>query len=160
MAKFHTNRAVHHIMAETSEAHCVHYKLLKAPGLARQKVSEGADPRTAFAKIVPRETVTQEELEEFIAAQNPLLKPSLMHHAIDALMAAITAQVKAGRQVTLKNQMTFGASFEGRVDPTRPQDVCHLPLAPWVRFSSAFIDAINRGVRIAQEGSSDGEAEE
>ncbi len=149
MARKHSKHVVTHLPVGTYTANAVHYRLLQVPSLSRKTMKGAPDKRTAYAKIVTKEVVTQEELEEWIAARNPTLDPALMHHAIDALMRGILDHLKAGRKVTLKNHLTFAAAFEGRVDPERPFEVRHLPLAPWVRFTPKFIDKLNTGVRVA-----------
>ncbi len=150
MARKHSTHVITHLPVGTSTANTIHYRLLKQTGVAREATDEG-DKRTAYAQIVTKETVTQEELEEWIAARNPLLNPSVIHLAIDALMRGIMDHLKVGRKVTLKNQLTFGVSFEGCIDPERPLDVRHLPLVPWTRFTPKFINTLNTGVRVAYD---------
>ncbi len=146
--KRHTQRIVTHTTVGKGTANSVHYTLQKTAMHTRQSTDE-PDPKTAFAKIVIKETVTQAELEDWIHDRNPLLKPEMIHHVVSALTDAILDHLKAGRPVNLKDKFSFGVAFEGRVDPARPFDVRHLPLSPWVRFSRPFLDKLNTKVRVA-----------
>ncbi len=147
--KRHAKRIVTHTTVTKGTANTVHYTLQKTAKHTRQSEAGEPDPKTAFAKVVIKETVTQSELEEWIHDRNPLLKPDMIHHVVSALTDAILEHLKSGRPVNLKDKFSFGVSFEGRVDPARPFDVRHLPLAPWVRFSRPFLDKLNTKVRVA-----------
>ncbi len=146
--KGHLQRIVTHKMVGKGTANTIHYRLQKTATHTRQSAGD-PDLKTAFAKIVTKETVPQTELEKWIHDRNPLLKPEMIHHVVSALTDAILEHLKAGRPVNLKDQFSFGVAFEGRVDPARPFDVRHLPLSPWVRFSRPFLDKLNAKVRVA-----------
>ncbi len=149
MAKRKSKRVVSHEVMGTLGAHTVHYTLQKTAALSRKTAKGEADKRTAFARVVYREKVRQQELEDLILEQNPLLKPELVQYVLRAMVRVLKEQLKIGRNVTLQDFISFGVAFEGRVDPERPLDVRHLPLIPKTRFSRTFIDDLNTNTRIA-----------
>ncbi len=143
-------RIVTHLPKAKLSANTVHYTLQKTAKNTRTSSTGGeADARTAYARVLERESISRAELEAYIIERHHLLKAETIHYVVDILLDAIMQQLRAGRRVNFEEAFSFGVSFEGRINPERPFDVRHLPLHPWVRFTQPFINQLNTNVRIA-----------
>ncbi len=150
MGRGHGKRIVTHQTVGRKEPDAVRYKLQVMPVLAKRvKAGEDENKKTAYAKVVYRDVLNEERLAQQIAEQHPALPATTVKYVIDALTTTMKEELRRGRQITFSNLFSFGLAFEGRIDPSSPLDARHLPLRPWARFSSGFINEMNHQVRVA-----------
>ncbi len=143
-------RIVTHLPKANLSANTLHYTLQKTAPHTRKTKQEGhVDTRTAYARVVERETVTRAAIEQFLVERHHFLKAEVIHYLVDILLDAILYHLRAGKRVSFDEAFSFGVSFEGRIDPEHPFDARHLPIHPWVRFAEPFLNKLNTGVRIA-----------
>ncbi len=149
MARGHSQkrRVSHRVVSRRNAFEAIRYTLTKTA--RRGKAAE--EGQTAYARILAGNTVDEAQMARELAATFPGLQP----HVVEALLAQwqdlLLGHLKAGRRVTFKNAFSFGAAFEGCVDPEHPFDARLLPLSPWVRFAPEFLDRMNRSVEISYD---------
>ncbi len=147
MAKKQTAGVVNHAYAGgRNKVSAILYKLCSLPSLAKRS---SADKRTAYARIISGSAMDEQELAERMVERTRYLDVDTIAYMLKVMTRIIEEELSVGRHVKLSDFLSLGLAFEGRLDPERPLDAKRLPLSPWARFSTTFIEKLNRDATIA-----------
>ncbi len=146
MSRHASKRYVKHQYEKSALA--MEYRLREAPPKAKAALKAG-DSRVASVQLLRTAPLHGQELiREIAGGVRRTLSPELVTYVLSSFREVALRALKQGRHVSLDDFFSIRPSLVGRIDPMRPYDARHLPLAASVRFSQTFHRDLNKDVKI------------
>lgn len=134
------------------------------------------DRKVYYARVVPWRTLTLDDLLQRMDDERLAVSRHTARMVLLTAMDTLVQMLKEGNQVTIDDFFTFGLSIPGRVGfqfstkaKSKEQEAIRaeigklfsmdatvrgkLSVHPWIRYSPAMLDALNKGVKISHMGS-------